>query len=61
MDTIELCKNMMIYCVYSDNTRNMNPSELIDNLKIFFTQETIDSARNTMLSGAFSETKTRSE
>ena len=47
----DLCLRMMVYVAFDDRHGDLRPSQVRDNLSVFFPQETIQSAENLLKEG----------
>jgi len=48
---IDLCLRMMVYAAFDDKHGDLRPSQVRDNLSVFFPQETIQAAENLLKEG----------
>jgi hypothetical protein len=48
---IDLCLRMMVYAAFDDRHGDLRPSQVRDNLCVFFPQETIQAAENLLKEG----------
>lgn len=47
----DLCLRMMVYAAFDDRHGDLRPSQVRDNLSVFFPQETIQAAENLLKEG----------